>query len=573
MGDQIINRQLIPTRGFQSSIDYLVSIGLGTHRTVDSLVVVWPDRQRSRIERPAIDQILEVDYPTAERRPARDFAGSPPTLFEAVDHDFVAHEEDDFIDFYFERNVPVMVSHDGPRAGLGDVNGDGREDLYIGGAAGQAGRLYLRTDEGWVASGTEFWETMNVFEDTAVRFFDADGDGDLDLFVGSGGNHQPSLTREMQDRLYRNDGQGNFSLAPSAFPTNGMNTSVAAPYDFDGDGDLDLFVGSRSRPNDYGRSPESYLYENDGQGNFTDWGKKQNPRFSRLGLVTDADWIDLTGDGQRELVVVGEWMSPLAYRFVDGRFEKLSSNLGDYPGWWYSLAHADLDGDGDEDLFLGNLGENFYLRTDAEHPLKLWMNDFDQNGSVDKVITRTIAGRDMPVPLKKDLAEQVVALKKQNLRHESYADKAIQDLFSKAGISEAIVKQANYLSSSVAINLGDGQFELRPLPAEVQLSCVNDALFTDLNADGRPDLVLGGNNHGFLPQFSRLDASIGQVLLNDGRGNFSVQDSRRMGLRLSGEVKQLSEWQWAGERYLLALRNDAAPLLYRLSKRAKDFFQ
>ena len=296
VGDQIINRQLIPTRGFQSSIDYLVSIGLGTHRTVDSLVVVWPDRQRSRIERPAIDQILEVDYPTAERRPARDFAGSPPTLFEAVDHDFVAHEEDDFIDFYFERNVPVMVSHDGPRAGLGDVNGDGREDLYIGGAAGQAGRLYLRTDEGWVASGTEFWETMNVFEDTAVRFFDADGDGDLDLFVGSGGNHQPSLTREMQDRLYRNDGQGNFSLAPSAFPTNGMNTSVAAPYDFDGDGDVELGFAGRN----------IYIvrdYSGSGGNNNGTW----SPLWQKTGLDdgsqrTGSTLFDFDGNGTVEVV-------------------------------------------------------------------------------------------------------------------------------------------------------------------------------------------------------------------------------------------------------------------------------
>ncbi len=569
---QILNRQLIPTRGFQSSIDYTVSIGLGTYPAIDSLVVVWPDRQSTRLENPAINQLHEIKYEANTPRSAIAQHLNRSTLYEAVTHNFAAHQEDDYIDFYFERNVPVMVSHDGPRAAFGDVDGDGIEDVYIGGAAGHPGQLYLGTPTGFVKSDQNLWEDMKLFEDTAVLFFDRDGDGDLDLFVGSGGNHQPTMTREMQDRLYVNDGQGNFELDTRCFPTNGMNTSVATAHDFDGDGDLDLFVGSRSRPNDYGQSPESYLYENDGQGHFTDWGKKQQPALSRSGLVTDADWLDLTGDGQKELVLIGEWMSPQVYRFEQGQIKKMATNLEEYPGWWYSLAHADVDGDGDEDLFLGNLGENFYLQTDREHPLKLWMNDFDQNGSVDKVITRTIAGRDMPVPLKKDLAEQIASLKKQNLQHESYANKAIQDLFSADGIAKAIVKKTNYLKTSIAINEGNGQFKLQALPAEVQLSCVNDALFTDLNEDGYPDLVLGGNNHNFLPQYSRLDASIGQVLLNDGKGSFSLQDSRRTGLRLAGEIKQLNELSWGGQRYLMALRNNEEPLLYRLSKSAKELF-
>jgi len=343
-----------------------------------------------------------------------------------------------------------------------------------------------------------------------------------------------------------------------------MNCAVAVAADYDGDGDEDLFVGSRSVPFVYGQVPQSYLYENDGQGHFRDVA---TPVLSHLGMVTAAQWADVTGDGKKELVVAGEWMAPRVFRFQNGTFSEVKhTGLDGLYGWWQSLAVADVNGDGRQDLVLGNIGENFYLRPDASHPVKLWVKDFDGNGVVDQFLTRSINGRDMPVFLKREITDQFPSLKKDNLRHSDYAKKSIQELFSPETLAGAQQLPFNYCSSAVAINKGNGQFNVRPLPLLVQLSSVNAICAADVNSDGKADLLLGGNLFTFPPQFGRLDASYGHVLLNNGKGAFTYMETKASGINVRGEVKDIKEIHNRSGRYYLFTQNDSIPVLYRLQK-------
>ena len=344
-----------------------------------------------------------------------------------------------------------------------------------------------------------------------------------------------------------------------------MNIAVAIANDFNNDGFPDLFIGARSYPGIYGKDPESYLFVNDGQGHFKDIAQTKNPDIANIGMVTGAVWEDITGDKQKELVIVGEWMTPRIFSFNKDHFDEVKTNITDKFGWWQTVAVADVNNDGKQDLLLGNIGENFYLCPKAESPAKLWMNDYDKNGDLDKIMTYTISGKDMPVFLKRDVQDQLPMLKKENLKHSEYANKTIQDLFSKDLIKSSIVKTFNYAPSCVAINEGNGKFTIKELPVMSQLCCINSIQPIDVNGDGFIDLVSGGNQFGFLPQFEKLDASFGDVLINNGKGDFTWQESKKTGLNLRGELRDIATIKNSKGTYLLFLQNNEFPVLYKLN--------
>lgn len=568
-GNQVLSREIIPCRGFQSSVDYTTVIGLGNRQHIDSLKIIWPNRTYSVFHHPAINTLLTFQQPAAAPLIEDAVPNTAPPLLDEVKENFDRHQEDDYIDFYQEREVPEMLSRQGPAAATADVNGDGLPDVYICGAAGQSGQLYLQDSNGGFAKKQEAaFLAFADFEDVSALFFDADGDGDADLFVGSGGNNHSAGSRELQNRLYKNDGKGNFAIDVNALPNSGMNNALAVAGDFDADGDLDLFVGSRSMPQLYGVTPSSYILLNDGRGKFTDGAATRNKDIAGIGMVSGAVWQDVTGDGKKDLVIVGEWMAPHVFTFQGDRFVEVKTNLSDLYGWWQTVAAADLNGDGKQDLVLGNVGENFYLHPDRDHPVKIWINDFDHNGSVDKLLTHFADGKDMPVFLKRDMEDQLPVLKKQALKHGDFATKSIQQLLPAEELQNSFVKQFSYPASCMAINKGNGQFSLSPLPPPVQFSSVNAILCKDINGDGKADLVLGGNNFGFLPQFCRLDASYGHVLINDGKGTLTWLPPAQSGLETRGVIRDIKEIQGgAANSSILFLQNDDYPVMYRKAKK------
>jgi hypothetical protein len=399
-------------------------------------------------------------------------------------------------------------------------------------------------------------------EQVSALFFDADGDRDPDLFVGSGGNR---TDLPLENHLYLNDGNGNFTASPNALENTGMNTCCAIAHDFDADGDEDLFVASRSVPLNYGSTPVNAFYVNNGTGKFTNTARTLNKNIARTGMITGLELADLNVDGKKDLVMVGEWMAPVVFNFTNGHFEELNTNLSGLTGWWRAVKSADIDNDGDADLVLGNIGENFYLQPDSSHPVKLFINDFEKKGAIDKIITHTEDGKDKPVFLKRDFTEQLATLRKQNLKHRDFANKSVNELFKEEDIKGAVQKKFEYASSCVAINDGTGKFAIRKLPVNVQLSSVNAILPTDVNNDGLIDLILGGNEFNLLPQFCRLDASFGHVLLNKGRNTFDWTYPDKSGLEIRGQVRDMVEIKDGNKRMIVVLQNNTNPVVYEMT--------
>ena len=563
-GKEIISQELIPSRGFQSSIDYVLTFGIGTKK-IDSLQVIWPNSKFQTIKKITNNTTYNLNIADAKSNYIQKI-DKPKPLFIEKKNNFLAHKENDYIDFDYEGLISKMLSHEGPSLAVADINGDGNEDIFIGGAKGQAGKIYLNNgNDTYTVTNQKDLEIDANYEDTAASFFDANGDGYIDLMVGSGGNEKADQAN-YKNRLYLNNGKGMFTKSKSNIPTANTNVSVIAAYDFDNDGDIDVFIGSRSVPGVYGIVPKQLLLENDGKGNFTNSIDKKAFKLNEVGMITDAVWEDIDNDGKKDLIIVGDWMAPTIFKNTGHRLAAFKSNLTNYPGFWNTVSCVDLNNDGKKDLILGNKGTNTSYKASATNPMKMFVNDFDANGTIEQITTRTIDGKDIPIHLKSELAKQIPMIKKKNLSYADYSKKSFQELFAPEIINNSIQKTATTQESLIAINKGNGKFAVQVLPKEVQFSTVNTICTTDVNKDGVLDIILAGNQYGFKPQFGRLDSNYGSVLLGNKNGTYTWTPYNKSSFYMKGQVKHIQKIKNKNNTIaIIAVINDSAPKIFKLN--------
>jgi hypothetical protein len=559
---QMLEQQ--PSRGYQSSVDPRLHVGLDTLATIDTLRITWRDGRQQTLTNVAADQTLTLRQAEAAAAPRSEPAAQSAvrrftdiTNETSIDY---RHEENSFNDFIREPLMPHKLSTEGPALAVGDVNGDGLDDLFAGGARGQPAQLLIQQSDGSFQSTNEtLWAEDQLHEDVDAAFFDADGDGALDLYVVSGGNEFWGTADALRDRLYLNGSAGSFRRAEGALPDSMFaNGGAVAPADFDADGDIDLFVGSRVVARQYGAVPTSYVLENDGSGRFRDVTAERAPALARAGMVADATWSDATGDGTLDLIAVGTWMPIRVFAQQDGRFEEqtMTAGFGETNGWWNAVHATDLDGDGDTDLVAGNLGLNSLLKASPEQPVRLYRVDADGNGRRESILTYVNGGVSYPFYGRDLLAQQINDLTTRFPTYESFGDSQIDDIVPADRLGEATVRIAHTFAHVWAENRGDGTFTLHELPARAQMTPLYSFLTDDVDGDGRQDLVVGGNVHGVRAEQGRYDASYGHWLRGTGDSLVAVPPAES-NLYLNGEVRALRMLRAAdGARLLIAARND-----------------
>ena len=554
-----------PVRGFLSSMQIPVHIGLEKTK-VDSILLVWPDNSYQKIQYKNTDSLItetyqkglpQFDYSTITShwknptKPMEDVTSKTNLLYK--------HEENDFQEFNREALIPHMLSTEGPALTVGDINHDGMQDVFIGSSKWKKPAIFLQQPTGkFIKKEEPDLDKDSTYEDVGACFTDVNNDGFPDIVVASGGNEYYGKDHYLTPRVYLNDGNANFHKLPDAFDNLFLNASCVVPYDFNGDGKVDLFIGGRSVPWNYGQVPQSYLLENDGTGKFKDVTNQYAIGLSDVGFVTSALWFDIDKDGDKDLILTLEWGGIVAFINDHGTFTKRM--LTDKKGWWNFVLPVDLNNDGNIDLVAGNLGLNSRLKASAEQPVRLYYNDFDDNGKKEQVVTYYLDGTEIEFANRGELIKQIPVIKKRFLYAQDFAKASLDEIFTHEKLASSDTLTANYFSNAILINDGKLNFAVQPMPWLAQLSSYKTAAIVDANGDDLPDILLAGNYYENNIQMGRYDADYGTVLINRGKGKFDATSIN--GLQIKGQVRHIEKINLGKkEAFILARNNDSTMVI------------
>ncbi len=566
-GDSLMFEQFNTARGYISSVEPVLHFGLGALTKVDRVVVEWPDAKVTEVLSPPTDKLLTISYQKANDNKNPINPDKQKVKFveitDKVVHPPFIHKENRYDDFREQVLLPHRHSEQSPVLAIGDVNGDQLQDVYIGGSLLQSGALYLQDKQGhFNRMKQELFETDKAYEDGGAAFFDVDNDGDLDLYVSSGGIEHPANDAQYQDRLYLNDGKGRFTKK-GALPKVRISGSCVKPYDYDNDGDMDVFVGGRIVPNFYPYAPNSFVLTNE-KGVLVP--KQLNKSFEKIGMVTDAEWADLNGDKKADLILVGEWMPITVMLQNDTGFVRANEAFGTSKttGWWNRMVASDLDGDGDMDFIAGNIGENYKFKASEDKPFHIYAADFDKDGTYDPYLVKNYHGKLVPVRGRQCSSQELNFIKDKFPSYRAFAQADVSEILGEE-MQHSLHIEA-YLFSSVALINEGGHFEIRHLPMDVQLSWVTGIVTGDYNGDGKTDILLSGNMYEPEPETTRADAFVGCLLLNKGDGkHYKVVPGSKCGFFVPDNVRDMRQINTGdGAKDILIAINEGPLKAFRL---------
>lgn len=570
-------QELTLSRGFQSSVSPILHFGVGTVEKIDEVRIVWPDTKINILTDVATNQQIVVKYNEATFEENKNEHKEKAQLFKTEQNNAfpkTIHRENEYDDFEHQILLPHKMSVGGPGLAVGDLNNDGLEDYYLGGAASQTGSLFFQTEKGFEKSSTNVFEQDRASEDRAAVIFDADFDGDNDLYVSSGGYEFEEKATALQNRLYVNDGEGNFTKAEDGvLPRMPISSARVYASDFDNDGKTDVLVLGRQVPKAYPLPATSYILRNlseRGHPKFELLSDKMVPGFKQLGMATSAAITDFNDDGWKDIIIVGEWMGIRAFKNIKTGFVEVSSALGleDTEGWWWSINQGDFDHDGDIDFLLGNNGLNYkYKATDGES-FDIYVNDFDNNTQNDIVLGYYSEGKQYPVRGRECSSQQIPGIKKKFESYQSYSQATLVDVYTAENLASSLHYKVKSFAS-VYLENENGKFKIHPLPLEVQFSSINQILIEDYDLDGELDAILAGNLYGSEVETPRNDASYGLYLKGNGKGNFEAISAIDSGFFVKGEVTNMATIQFQEQEYILVAKNNDSVQFIRRLKASK----